>query len=115
MKHVSEPKRNPAMTNTARAARSGPWLAHALVVALVVGYIGLSALLGTPDANIGLGLGLLALGTLGAPWTLPLLMSEEVTLDSGLFLAIAAGGTALNLALHAVFRGRLRERFGRDR
>jgi hypothetical protein len=30
-------------------------------------------------------------------------MSEEVTLDSGLFLAIAAAGTALNLALHAVF------------
>ena len=86
-------------------------MAHAAVVVLVTGFIGLSAWHGTPDANIGLGLGLLALGVLGAPWTLPLLVSDELTLDSGVFLAVAAGGAALNLALHALtlrcLRGRL--------
>ncbi len=67
------------MTNTAQATRSASWLAHGILLALVVGYIGLSALQGTPDANIGLGLGLLAMGALGAPWTLPVLASNEVT------------------------------------
>lgn len=112
MEHSGEPERNSAMTNTGQATRSASWLAHAVLVALVVGYIGLSALQGTPDANIGSGLGLLALGVLGAPWTLPFLLSNEVTLDSGLFLAVAATGAALNLALHALAIRRLRGRFG---
>lgn len=98
---------------TTTATRSASWLAHGILLALVVGYIGLSALQGTPDANIGLGLGLLALGALGAPWTLPLLMSDEVAFDSGLFLAVAACGAALNLTLHAVALGRWRKRFER--
>lgn len=89
-------------------------MVHAILLALVVGYIGLSALQGTPDANIGLGLGMLALGALGAPWTLPLLGSDDVTVDSGLFLAVAACGAALNLALHAVAVGRWRERCRRQ-
>lgn len=102
------------MRSTGQATRSGSWLAHAVLLALVIGYIGLSALQGTPDANIGLGLGLLALGALSAPWTLPLLMFDEVTLDSGLFLAVAAAGAALNLTLHAVALGMWREKFGRE-
>jgi hypothetical protein len=77
--------------------------------------VGLSALLGTPDANIGLGVGLLALGALGAPWTLPLLPSNDLTVDSGLFFAVAACGAALNLALHAVAPGRWREWISRHR
>lgn len=112
MKHSGEPKRNSAMTHAGHAARTASWLAHAALVVLVTGYTGLSALQSTPDANIGLGLGLLALGVLGAPWTLPLLLSNVVTLDSGSFLAVAASGAALNLALHALAVRRLRERFG---
>lgn len=101
------------MTTTGRATRSASWLAHGILLALVVGYTGLSALQGTPDANIGLGLGLLALGALGAPWTLPLLMFDDITVDSGLFLVVAACGAALNLTLHAVALGRWHYRFGR--
>lgn len=101
------------MTNTGRATRSASWLAHGILLTLVVGYIGLSAVQGTPDANIGLGLGSLVLGALGAPWTLPLLMSDDITVDSGPFLVVAACGAALNLALHAVALGRWRKGFGR--
>lgn len=67
---------------------------------------------GTPDANIGLGLGLLAFGCPGAPWTLPLLMFDEVAFDSGLFLAVAAGGADLSMKLNAVTLGRWREKSG---
>jgi hypothetical protein len=111
MERSGEPRRDRAMTKT--AMRSASWIAHAFLLALVVGYIGLSAVQSTPDANIGLGLGLIALGALGAPWTLPVLMSDEVALDSGLFLAVAAGGAAFNLALHAAALGRWRQRSGR--
>lgn len=77
------------------------WWTHVTVLALVGGYIALSALFSTPDANIGLGLGLLMLGALGAPWTLPALLADRLTLDSGPFVVLAIVGALLNLALHA--------------
>jgi hypothetical protein len=99
------------MTSAGQATRSGSWLAHAILLALVVGYIGLSALQSTPDANIGLALGLLALDALALPWSLPLLASEGGTLDSGMYFVLAACGAALNLTLHAVVLGRRRKKF----
>ena len=79
------------------------------------GYIALSALSSTPDANIGLGLGLFALGAMGAPWTLPVLLDERLSLDSGLFVAVAIGGAMLNLILHATVWGWLKVRSRRRR
>ena len=66
----------------------------------------MSAFQSTTDANIGLGLGLLALGAMGAPWSVPLFMSERMTLDSGLFVAVATGGAMFNLVVHAMVSGR---------
>ena len=113
MDHPAKPKRHRARANTRPGTRYASWLAHAAALALVAGYIGLSAFHSTPDANIGLGLGLLALGAMGAPWSVPLFMSDGVTVDSGLFLVVATGGAMLNLVLHAVALGRWRDRSGR--
>jgi hypothetical protein len=80
MEKLGESKRNRALTVMRRGAGSASWLTHSILLTVVVGYIGLSALHGTPMRTSNWGLGLLALGALGAPWTLPLLMSNEVTL-----------------------------------
>jgi apolipoprotein N-acyltransferase len=111
MEDSGEPKGNRAMTSAGQAARSGSWLAHAILLALVVGYIGMSALQSTPDANIGVALGLIALDALALPWSLPLLASEGGSLASGMYFVLAACGAALNLTLHAVVLGRRRKRF----
>ena len=73
---------------------------------LVSGYICLSLVQSTPDADIGLGLGLLALAATGLPWTLPIFWSDGFTFDSTLFAVVAVGGAMANLLLHAVVRRR---------
>ena len=96
--------------NTRRITRYLSWLTHAAVLALIVAYIGLSILDSTPDANLGLALGVLALGVMGVPWSLPLLMSDRVSVGSAVFVAVAAGGAMLNLVLHGVALRWWRER-----
>lgn len=97
MEH-SRAQRNRTMLNTRPVTRYASLLAHVALLALVVGYIGLSAF---QDANIGLGLGMLTLAAMAAPWSVPI-MSPTIGWDSGLFVAVAAGGAMLNLVLHAV-------------
>ncbi len=97
---------NVASPKSDEPARSGTrylWRAHAALLALVGGYTASCAFIfTTPDANIGLGLGLSALGAMGAPWTLPIFWDEQLTFDSGLFVVGSTGGAMLNLVLHAV-------------
>lgn len=52
------------------------------MLALVAEYIGLSAFDTTPDANLGLTLGMPALAATSAPWRLPVLMSNRVSIGS---------------------------------
>lgn len=80
------------------------WRAHAVLVALVVAFALAAAVNDPPDANIGLGLALLALGALGAPWSLPVLLAESTSLDSVLYVTVAVAGALLNLVLHALAR-----------
>ncbi|MCY7286816.1 MAG: hypothetical protein LH624_00810 [Cryobacterium sp.] len=62
----------------------------------------MGGLLSAPDdANIGFGLGLFALGGMGAPWSLPVLLNQQISLDSALFVRSSSGGALLNLILHA--------------
>lgn len=91
------------------STRTGPpssgcyaWWAHVAILVLVAGFIGLSLWQSTPDANIGLGLGMLTLGAMGLPWTLPILWHDGVTTDSALFVVVAVGGALLNVLLHAL-------------
>ena len=86
------PRPNGVLLTALRGTRYASWRGHAALLGLIGGYIGLSAIRHTPDANIGLGLGLLALGVMGAPWSVTLFMYERMTLDSGLFGAVATGG-----------------------
>jgi hypothetical protein len=95
-----------------RIARYLSWLVHAAVLALIVAYIGLGILDSTPDANLGLALGVLALGVMGVPWSLPLLVSDRVSAGSAVFVAVAAGGAMVNLVLHGVALRWWRERRG---
>lgn len=75
--------------------------AHAVIVCLVGAYICVSAAVGAVGANIGLALGLLCLGLLGAPWSLAILLVERFTVDSAEFIGLAIAGALVNLSLHA--------------
>ena len=99
------PRPNGVLLTALRGTRYASWRGHAALLGLIGGYIGLSAIRHTPDANIGLGLGLLALGVMGAPWSVTLFMYERMTLDSGLFGAVATGGAIFNLVVHAMVLG----------
>ncbi len=70
---------NEALLTARQGTHYASWRAHAALLGLIGGYVGLSAAQSTPDANIGLGLGLLALGVAGAPWSMPPFMSERMT------------------------------------
>lgn len=104
----TRPMQNGASGSGSRSRSAGRrlWWAHVAALVLVSGYIGLSLLQSTPDANIGLGLGLLALSAMGLPWTLPVFWHDGFTLDSALFAAVATGGALANLLLHALVRRR---------
>lgn len=106
MNNLPTPRADGALLTARRGTRSASWRAHAALLCLVGGYIGMSATQTTPDANIGLGLGLLALSAMSAPWSVPLLMSDRMSVDSGLLVAVATGGAMVNLVIHAVIVGR---------
>lgn len=85
---------------TVRAARY-LWRAHAALLFLVAAFTLVSAIDNPPDANIGLGLGLFALGGLGAPWSLPVLLDDQMMLDSWVYVGVATVTAILNLLIHA--------------
>lgn len=86
------------------------WLAHAVLLLLLGAYAGWAAATPAIGANIGLGLGLLAVALLGAPWTIPVFISGA-TFDGATFAVVAGLGALLNLALHAAWwRWRARRR-----
>ena len=106
MDGTAAPRRQGAWPDVRRGMRSAAWRAHLVLLALVLGYAAVSAFRSTPDANIGLGLGLLALGAMGAPWSFVLVGLDRVTVDSWPFVAVAATGAVANLVLHALFWAR---------
>ena len=88
--------------------------AHAALLTFVGGYTAYCAFVfHTPDANIGLGLGLDALAAIGTPWTLPVVSNAHLTSDSTPFVAVAAGGAVLNLVLHVAVSSWWRARAAR--
>lgn len=71
---------------------------HATLIAIVLlYYLAAVTIYATPDANIGAGLGILAIGLAGSPWSWPLM--DSTLLDTWLFLQVA-GAALLNLGLH---------------
>ncbi len=90
-----------------RGSHHASWRTHAALLALVGGYTALSASHSTPDANIGLGLGLLGLQVLGAPWSFVLvfLVLDGVAVDFKIVLAASTAAAMVNLALHAFLVG----------
>lgn len=77
------------------------WGTHAALVLLVGAFVLAAASADVVGANIGLGLGLFALGALGAPWTIPALLDGTLSLDSSTYVLTAVAGTLANVALHA--------------
>lgn len=99
----TDPDRRPTRSVGRTVARC-LWWSHLLLVVLVGGFTLMTTTGAQDDANIGLGLGLMALGGLGLPWTLPVVsgtLDGGLSLDSPTYVLVVVAGTLLNLALHA--------------
>ncbi|UUZ58918.1 hypothetical protein [Nocardioides sp. B-3] len=85
---------------------------HATFIVLVVPYYVASiTIYATPDANIGAGLGIMATGAAGLPWSWPLLNGTCPSARSFFFPAATA---PVNLVLHWAIGAWLARRSSRE-
>ena len=94
------------MPRSSRPLRNGWFLAHAIVVGVLVLLFGLAVLGSDGTANIGAGIVLLPILALGLPWTLPIWLDTSWVdpLPGPVWTLVNLGPAILNVLLHAAWR-----------